>query len=198
MLVKLTWDGARLHEFNGLLQRGFRLAALVGASIRDVLCTQFSVSSEYVDKRINTIFLKGKSVDDVDTAVIDDGAVLALSAAMPGFVGAAFRKGGHYAVMRREISHVQGDSSGSTRNGTFILKLYNAVADDLGPLFLGHGIEMNTAELLQFLETRPPSFGAGCTEARVDGVSVPWDEVLSRLGSEAPDGLTHITVNGAP
>lgn len=198
MMIRLTWHRTRIHEFNGLLQRGFRLNARVGASIREVLCTQFLVSPEYLDKRVNTIFLNGKSVDDVDATIIKDGALLALSAAMPGFVGAAFRKGGHYAVMRREISHVREDPPDSVRHGTFVLKLYNAVAEDLGALFLGQGIQVNTTDLRDFLETRPVGFGSGCIEANLDGVPVQWDAILTELGRKAPEELTHFTLNPGP
>ena len=41
------------------------------------------------------------------TTVIKKGATLALSAAMPGLVGATFRKSGYYSTLRKAISHEQ-------------------------------------------------------------------------------------------
>ena len=109
--ISLAWNPARLSDFGHILQQGFKLRARLGTSIRQVLCDQFGVDHDYLDKRINTIFLDGKAVDDVDSSTIREGSVLALSAAMPGFVGAAFRKGGYYSAMRGAISHVEEASS---------------------------------------------------------------------------------------
>jgi len=44
------------------------------------------LDEDYVTQRISTIFLDGKPVDDIDTLLVRDGAVLSLSAAMPGLV----------------------------------------------------------------------------------------------------------------
>ncbi|MCP4349944.1 MAG: endonuclease/exonuclease/phosphatase family protein [Desulfobacterales bacterium] len=60
------------------------LKVQVGCSIRSLLCKQTDVASDYVDERISTVFLDGKPVDDVDSAIVKNGSVLALSAAMPG------------------------------------------------------------------------------------------------------------------
>lgn len=48
----------------------------------------------YVEERIQTLLLNGLAVDDPDTAVLESGARLALSAAMPGVLGATLRRGG--------------------------------------------------------------------------------------------------------
>jgi len=57
---------------------------------------------------IKVLFLDYSPVDDLDAAIIKDGAILALSAAMPGLVGAAMRKDG-LSWMRTSITyHEQG------------------------------------------------------------------------------------------
>ncbi len=103
--VRISWGAAELTPFFPILQKGFLIKTLSGKTIRAVLCDQMGVSPEYLDKRVNTIFLDSKPVDNVDSAVLKEGSVLALSASMPGFVGAAFRKGGYYARMRGSITH---------------------------------------------------------------------------------------------
>jgi len=167
--VCIVWDAAPLAAFSPLLQKGFLIRALSGTSIRAVLCDQLGVSSQYLDDRINTIFLDSKPVDDVDSAIIKEGSVLALSAAMPGFVGAAFRKGGYYALMRKNITHVEESGPTTSREGFFILKLYNFVAKELGPLFLESGIWLRNNDVKELFQGRPDNFWSGCRSCTIGG-----------------------------
>ncbi|MFC1662292.1 hypothetical protein ACFL3S_12715, partial [Gemmatimonadota bacterium] len=71
------------------------------------------------------------------------GAVLALSGAMPGLVGATMRRGGYYSRMREGISHSGSDAAGGTAAGEaeeadrggegnlVIVKLFNRPLADL-------------------------------------------------------------------
>jgi hypothetical protein len=170
--VCISWEGAGLTAFFPLLQKGFLIKTLSGKSIRAVLCDQMGVTREYLDNRVNTIFLDGKPVDNVDSAIIKAGAVLALSAAMPGFVGAAFRKGGFYASMRGSITHVEESGTTTSREGFFLLKLYNFVAKELGPLFLESGVWLSRDEVKQLFKGRPDDFWSGCRSCTIDGREV--------------------------
>jgi hypothetical protein len=194
--VSLACPAGRLTDFNELLQRGFQLGVELGASVRSVLCGQLGVSDEYLDHRINTIFLDGKSVDDVDSSTIGEGSVLALSASMPGFVGAALRKGGRYAAMRREISHVEQEGLRSGAKGRFTLKLYNHVAKELGPFFLESGVWINAVELVIFLAGRPPRFWPGLSTRESDWREISSDHWLRRLDWQERRALVHLTVKG--
>ena len=49
--------------------------------------------------------LDGKPVDDIGAALVQDGSTLALSAAMPGLVGATLRRGGAYSSFRSAITY---------------------------------------------------------------------------------------------
>jgi hypothetical protein len=91
---------------------------------------------------------------------------------MPGFVGAAFRKGGFYAKMRQQITHEREEASTAAGDGFFVLKLYNFVADELGPLFLGAGIRLRSEQLSQFMATRSEDFWLSCQRAEIDGRQV--------------------------
>jgi hypothetical protein len=170
--VCIVLDGASLAAFSALLQKGTLIKTLSGKSIRAVLCDQMGVTREYLDNRVNTIFLDGKPVDDVDSAIIKEGAVLALSAAMPGFVGAAFRKGGFYARMRGSITHVEESGSTTSGEGFFLLKLYNFVAKELGPLFLESGIWLHRDEVKELFQGRPDNFWSSCRSYTIDGREV--------------------------
>lgn len=140
----------------------------VGSNIKSLLCRQFGLSPEYLEKRIQTIFLDGKPVDDVDSAIVKQGSTLALSAAMPGLVGATLRRGGYYAQMRSQISYREDTGSQATHEGMIFLKLFNLLLKELGPSFLKRGILIKGKDLSDFFKRQPDDFWAGCKEARLD------------------------------
>ena len=82
-----------LPWFNEILQRGFFLINPVGISIEEFLTKQIGLSREYIGHKLSTIFLDGKIVGDIGSALIKRGSVLAFSSAMPGFVGATLSSG---------------------------------------------------------------------------------------------------------
>ncbi len=191
--VKLTFAGSQVKAFVEILQQGFHVEARLGTSIRDVVCDELGVTPEYLDHRINTIFLDGKPVDDARQAIIREESTLALSASMPGFVGAAFRKAGFYAAMRKQITHEKEEASASGKRGFFVLKLYNFVAEELGPLFLEMGIYVKADQLNSFFATRSPEFWSACTKAEIDGREVS-PESLSTVARAAHNGLVRLKV----
>ncbi|MBW2572658.1 MAG: hypothetical protein JRE61_09975, partial [Deltaproteobacteria bacterium] len=75
--LELTVESDRLSLFSSLLGQGFTLKVRTGCSLRELLCVQLGVSADYVDQRIQTIFLDGKAVDNIDTAVVRHGSTLA-------------------------------------------------------------------------------------------------------------------------
>ena len=167
--LRLSVDSDRLSFFSHLLGQGFTLNVRTGCSVRELLCGQLGVRSDYVDERIQTIFLDGKAVDNVDTAMVQKDSTLALSAAMPGLAGATLRRGGAYAAMRRQISHQNNAGLNSVANGVVTMKLFNIVALELGPGFLKQGIRVKGEYLENFFKKVPNSFWPGCRAAEVDG-----------------------------
>jgi len=121
--------------FYQLLGHGFCVNVQTGSSVRELLCNQLGIDEDYLDQRIKSIFLNGKVVDDVDTAIVGKDATMALSGAMPGLVGAILRSGGFYAPMRSQISHEKNKSPSQHKQGTITLKLLNLVVRELGPTF---------------------------------------------------------------
>lgn len=155
--------------FFPLLQHGFIMKTQVGCSIKTLLCKHLGLNPEYVEDRIKTIFLDGKPVDDIGSAIVKDGSTLALSAAMPGLVGATLRKGGRYAPMRRQISHFKNAKPSTIREGVLILKLFNLLAKEQGPIFLKKGIWVKGKDLQDFLKRQSNCFWGRCKAAKVDG-----------------------------
>ncbi|MBW1969449.1 MAG: hypothetical protein JRI82_08130 [Deltaproteobacteria bacterium] len=175
--LRLTVESDRLSLFSSLLGQGFTLKVRTGCSLRELLCEQLGVHADYVDQRIQTIFLDGKTVDDVDTAVIRQESTLALSAAMPGLAGATLRRGGAYAAMRRQISHQNTASHNSVANGVVMLKLFNLVALELGPGFLKQGIWIRGKHMENFFKKVPDYFWPGCRAAEIDGTPLKVEEI---------------------
>jgi hypothetical protein len=138
--ICMTITAESVSRFFSLLSAGFSVIAKAGCSINDLLSQEFGIPEAYIDDRIQTIFLNGKAVDDSKSATLQDGATLALSAAMPGMVGSTFRKEGVFAGMRSQISHVTGPSGHHDRQIEVKLKLFNLIAKELGPVFLQKGV----------------------------------------------------------
>ena len=184
ILLELTIKPDRMSLFSHLLGQGFIVSTRTGVSVRNLLCRQIGVSDAYFDRRIQTIFLNGKVVDDVDTAVVRNGAVLALSAAMPGLAGATLRRGGAYAAMRKQISHNNKTSNDSAENGSVIIKLFNLVALELGAVFLEQGILINGKQMEIFFQKVPKFFWDGCRTAKIEGRPLDREKIAIIVWSQ--------------
>ena len=140
-----------------------------GYSIKTFLCEQLGLGPEYVEKRIQTLFMDGKPVDDIDSAIVKDGSTLALSAAMPGFVGAVLRKGGYYASMRSTISYREVREFEPSQEATVFLKPFNILLREIGPTLHKKGLWIQGKDLEDFMKRQSDDFWAGCKRATVDG-----------------------------
>jgi hypothetical protein len=128
------------------------------------LTEELRLDPRFVAERITTVFLDGQVVDRLDDAVLHDGALLALSGAMPGLVGATLRRGGAYAAMRSEITHRPGAASGQgPREPLVRVKLFNLLIAELGPALLARGVVVAREEALLALAgaVDPASIPAG-------------------------------------
>jgi hypothetical protein len=153
-LQTLTFDcpAESIGIFSKYLQKGFQISIDPGRSISVLLQEHVGIPADYVKNRINTIFLNGKAVDDVESAFVFAGSRLALSAAMPGFVGAAFRKGGFFAGMRSSITH-RGEPSGEPNDaGTCTIRLFNLLIEEIGPIFLERGIILENEDAFELMK----------------------------------------------
>lgn len=172
--------------FFPLLQQGFNVRAQVGCGIRELLCNQFGIDPDYLKQRITTIFLDSKPVDDTETSRVADGATLALSAAMPGLVGATMRRGGYYAAMRGGITHHDLAEGAEEKYGKIRIKLFNLLMAELGPGFLRQGIIVSASVLRDFLARQAPDFWQGWSEILLNGE--PVDAGIMRAGGGLAKG----------
>jgi hypothetical protein len=181
----LVIDENQLHHLFLILQSGFFLKIEVGCSLKTFLVGEIGLSPEFIEERIQTIFLDGQPVDDLDSAIIKDGSSLALSSAMPGLVGAAMRRGGFYGALRSSITYRETGEPDMAHEGTVRIKLYNLLMKELGALFLMKGIYMFSSDLAGFLSNQPESFWMGCRSILLD------DEPLSKDGLLQGNSLSH-------
>ena len=170
--LSLIAEPKLFEKFFQLLQKGVKVRARVGSTVLSFLCDDLGLSPEYVDERIQTLFLNGKVIDNPDTAVLKEDSTLALSAAMPGVLGATLRKGSYYARMRNEISHQEQSQGITVHEGFILLKLFNLLSAEIGPAVLGRGLWMKGEELNHFLRELPDELVAKCSEAKLDGQEV--------------------------
>ena len=170
--LRFIVEAGLISRFLKLTERGFKLQIKTGLNIRELLCQHLSISEDYVDNRIQTIFLDGKPVDDVDTASLENGSRLALSAAMPGLVGITFRKGGFYAALRETISYTKTENSISKGAGEIILKLFNMIAKDLGPKLLAAGIRIEGSAFQNFMLRNSADLKTTCTSIHLNDTEI--------------------------
>ena len=168
----------------GLLVPFFSVRARVGIDLKTFVCQELGVHEDYFEERIQTIFLDSKPVDDVAAALVHAGSVLALSAAMPGLVGATFRKGGQYSWMRRSISHEGNDRRVEAIEGWVTVKLFNMVLKELGTGFLERGLWVNGGRVQNFIQCQPSEFRQHIQALPLDGTPMSPDAFLEQDLSE--------------
>jgi hypothetical protein len=185
--LRITVPADRLACFFPLLQKGFALGVLAGCPIRVFLRDGLGLTDEYIEARIQTVFLDGKPVDDIDTALIRDGETLALAPAMPGLMGAMLRRGGYYAPMRSGITHHSDAAPQGIGQGRVTVKLFGMALRELGPKLLERGIEVDAGDLAQIVRDLP----GDCLEgvASLDGMTGRvWVQVRVEQAEEACRG----------
>jgi hypothetical protein len=165
-------------RFFRLLSQGFAVTVQTECSVKDLLCRQLGIQEEYLNDRIQTIFLNGKAVDDVDSSIVRNEATLALSGPMPGLVGAIFRRGGFYAAMRSQISQANISSTTHPDQGKVNLKLFNLVARELGPGFLQQGVRLKGKQLQDFFSKNFDFLKKGFTSVELDGQNIEPRQLL--------------------
>jgi len=157
--INVTLNKHAIPYFYLILSKGFRIPFKLDCSIENLLCKQIGIDETYVNQRIQTVFLNGKAVDDIHTAMISDNSTLALSAAMPGLVGAVFRTGSRYSAMRNSVSYSAQEKQASSGSGVLMLKLFNLVAREIGVMFLQRGILVDGKDFCSLAEEHSEVFG---------------------------------------
>ncbi len=181
-IIRLQLDPAIIPPcFTPLFSRGVRVGACLECSVKELVCGQLGVPEDYLENRVQTIFLNGHAVDDTGRATVGDGATIALSAAMPGLAGAVLRKGGVLAALRPDITYQNQGPVQETCQGRVILKLFNMTSREVGPLLLAVGIWIDGAGLREIFDRCGELLRQGCRRVQWDGSSIGFDELTARL-----------------
>lgn len=157
MPLHLTVSQESLERFTTLFQSGILIPSHRGESIGVFLSKLPGFTADYISNRVQTIFLDGNAVDDLQTQLISDNSVLAVSAAMPGLAGAIFRRNSMHAALRAQSA----DSNLQSKNKDSILvtlKLFNMIAVERGIALLERGLSIPCEAVRNFLHDRPSLF----------------------------------------
>ncbi len=181
--IELLPSARQIPRFCTLMQKGCFVKVQTGCSLSDLLCDQFKISPDYIKNEIKVIFLDNSPVDDLDTAIIKEGGVLALSAAMPGLVGAAMRRDG-LSWMRNAITYRENESKHEKQEGIVNMKLFNQVMADLGESFLRRGVYLKSSFLAWFLKRFTEEFWKDIKQVLRNCDSITATEMSDFLSTE--------------
>lgn len=175
--VTFDVDGPLVSHFFLLLQQGVTIRSRTGCSVASFLREEIGADSKTVEK-IQSVILDGSPVDDLESAVIKDGSVLALSAAMPGLVGATLRRGGAYSSFRSAITYHETQKECVEGEGLIQIKVFNLLMAELGPDLLQRGVVIGGEDLIRFAAGQSQDFWQGCRRITLDGKPVDAGELL--------------------
>jgi len=168
--VQITIEQESFSLICALLSYGFKLEVQVGCSLLDMLCNKIGINEKYLNEKVQTVFLNGKVVDDFSDEIVKDESVIALSSAMPGLVGAVFRKGGILASMRsKHIPQKKHESINNYSIGHVTLKLFNLIASDLGADFFRKGICIKGHHFIRYVKSKQALLEKVCKRIKING-----------------------------
>ena len=190
----LTLKAESFGAFFPMVEKGVLVQVQVGSSIKSLLCDQIGLSQDYVDERIQTCFLNGKPVDDLDAALVPDGSTLAFSAAMPGLLGATLRKGSFYAQMRASITHREEGKTIGQGKGWVTVKLFNLLIREMGPVLLQRGVWVTGQDLQHVFSRQSDLFWTGLLKGTLNGHDI---EATKLVELEWPKDRVFLTLEKA-
>lgn len=180
--ISLMPSADQIPRLCTLMQKGCHVKVRLGCSLRELLSEQLDINPDYIKYEIKVFFINFSPVDDIDEARIRDGAVVALSASMPGLVGAAMRQGS-LSWMRASITYHDQDAEQSVAEGVIEIKLFNQVMADLGESFLRRGVYVQAPVLADFLGRFPNEFRNKFNGITKNGEQINKDELAQFLTS---------------
>lgn len=190
--LRLHFEKNPIAAFFPLLQKGFCVEIDTG-NLKKILCRICDIEPGDVRDRIQTVFLNGKPVDDMAKVFVEDGDCLALSAAMPGLVGATMRSGGVLAGFRHSISYRSPQTRSNARGGVLSIKLFNLLIKEFGPRFLRQGILVGLDELRNLLTSILEVDRGNCKTVKWNTHMIDVDDLAEMDWPRGP-GLIHLEV----
>ncbi len=179
--IVLVVKEQNIGSYTTILQSGIFLEGFAGQAIGIFLNNLPRFDMDYIVNRIQTIFLDGNAIDDMEAIFTKTNSVLAISAAMPGLAGAIFRKKSLHAALRTSGSEaVQASSSGQKL--MVCLKLFNMIATEKGAGILEKGGIFPGSNLIEFFNQRP-SLKKNIIHFELDNITIAADTFWSQLNT---------------
>lgn len=139
--------------FATLLQSGAEYPAIQGQSLGDFISSLPEFTWNYLENSVQTIFLDGMPADDIKLKCFTKPRhTLALSAAMPGLVGAILKRNSLHVSLRTTTVD---DSVADIGAPSIVrLKIFNSIAQERGPRLLLEGASFPTERLYKTFSLR--------------------------------------------
>jgi hypothetical protein len=182
LAIDLTLSAAKIDRFTTLLQSGIKLPVTAGMSLGVFIDSLPGFDIDYVSNVIQTIFLDGNAIDDLEYPLTRHDHVLALSAAMPGLAGAIFRRNSLCAALRTRSDNLNATEKGDHKL-FILLKLFNTIALEKGGMLLQSGGIFSGKTLFSFFQQRPFLLDA-ITSVDFDGKMQAAQDLLPSLSNE--------------
>ena len=136
-----------------LLQSGVGIACTVGIPFMALLRDELGLDDAML-RPVDALLLDGMPVDEPETAIVPDGARIALAAGLPGIAGLAMKSGSAVRALRSGITHTGGEAP-RPRPGAVILSLYSLVLPLLGGHILQRGVMITPSQLARYARFAP-------------------------------------------
>lgn len=136
-----------------LLQSGVGMACTVGIPFMDLLRDELGLSDDQL-RPVDALLLDGMPVDEPETAIVPDGARIALAAGLPGIAGLAMKSNSAVRALRSGITHT-GDAVPHPHPGSVVLSLYSLVLPLLGGHILRRGALVGPSQLVRYARFAP-------------------------------------------
>ncbi|MDP3428172.1 MAG: 3'(2'),5'-bisphosphate nucleotidase CysQ [Humidesulfovibrio sp.] len=194
--VTVTARPEALLALTPILREGVGIGLRPGLSLRQTMIQDLGFCPTCVEERVQTVFLDGSPVDDIDADHATPGCTLALAGALPGVAGIAMRRGSPVGVFREgiahDITHDIGDNSADSATGgqaaatallPATLKLFNTVAVECLAAVLEQGVELRAGRLAELLLADPDALALACF--RLNGQDMDRAGLLAALANQA-------------
>jgi hypothetical protein len=181
VMIKISSGPEIFPCFVSVFQCGFLFPCQVERTIEDLLLQQLGLNRNFVEEKVNTVFLDGKCVDDISSAILKDGSVAAFSSALPGLAGATLRRGGAYACLRDSITYRQKERPDTQREGLITVKLFNLLMLELGSVFLEKGIVLNSSTAMDLFDRGHEGFWRQVDIIEIDGIPSSRDNFHEKV-----------------
>jgi hypothetical protein len=199
MEMKITVPSYRLSLMRLLLGFGIFFEAPSGISVSRFLEQALGADAGYIENRVQTLFMDGHAVDNPESRHIQNSCTLAVSAAMPGVFGAAFRKQGAYSGLRLNSGKNREEEKDAAASGTPVgvkVKCFNQVAADLGDELLARGVSMDIKDVQQFWNRQAQVLEKDCQAVCINQIAAAASQVPQELAGKT--GQVRIQVQADP